>query len=366
MLALPLGPASAAHNSGNVPMMKPHLFIGSSRERLPIARALKATLEGVDVTVWDEAPEFGMNDAILDGLIKAGEVYDFALLVFGQDDCTMMGSNAVATVRDNVIFELGLFMGRLGKGRALWLSPAGSKAPHLSTDLGGIVHLEYDEPDLADDAAIAKALAATRNKVQRHIASGGCRTDVTGNVIPMRQALCLASSQYSQTRFQQDLEYIHSFFSKEEVTSAQGVTADSFADYFGPDRRWDIVHLGLFVDKENQHLILDRSSSPGAVTEALGLQAIEGMIKDCGAALVVIITCDSLRFGEQLARFTNVIAGHQAIAPSAAISWAKVFYRALSVGTPLSKAFDHAQDAADPGLVLLARRDIRFVRQARP
>ena len=38
------------------------------------------------------------------------------------------------------------------------------------------------------------------------------------------------------------------------------------------------------------------------------------MIKECGASLVVIITCDSLKFGEQLARFTNVIAGHQAIA----------------------------------------------------
>jgi hypothetical protein len=62
-------------------------------------------------------------------------------------------------------------------------------------------------------------------------------------------------------------------------------------------------------------------------------------------------------------RLTNVIVGHQAIAPSAAISWAKVFYRALSLGVPLSKAFDSAQDAADPGLMLLARRDIRFIRQ---
>jgi len=88
------------------------------------------------------------------------------------------------------------------------------------------------------------------------------------------------------------------------------------------------------------------------------------MTKDCGAALVVIITCDSLRFGEQLARFTNVIAGHQAIAPSNALSWAKVFYQALSVGMSLSQAFDKAQDAADPGLVLLARKDIRFRRDA--
>ena len=342
--------------------MKPTLFIGSSSTRLPIARAVKSVIaDFADVTVWDEAPEFGINEAILDGLIKAADVYDFALLVFGQDDCTMMGTESVPTVRDNVIFELGLFMGRLGKGRAWWLSPTGSKAPRLSTDLGGIVHLEYDEPGLMDVTAITQALAATREKIQRQIGLLGRRTDVTGNVVPMRQALCLASSQYSQTRFQQDLEHIHSFFSREEVTSEQGVTADRFEDYFAPNRRWDIVHLGLFVDKETQQMLFDAPSGGGR--EALRLQAIEGMIKDCGAALVVIITCDSLKFGEQLARFTDVIVGHQAIAPSAAISWAKVFYRALSLGVPLSKAFDKAQDATDPGLMLLARRDIRFVRQ---
>ena len=72
------------------------------------------------------------------------------------------------------------------------------------------------------------------------------------------------------------------------------------------------------------------------------------------------ITCDSLRFGEQLARFTNVIAGHQAIAPGAALDWAKVFYQALSYGEALSQAFYKAQDAADPGLILMARSDICF------
>ena len=340
--------------------MKPTLFIGSSRQRLAVARGLQRLLGDVaEVTVWDEAPQFAMNDAVLDGLIKVGDTYDFALLLFGQDDCTMMGSNVVPTVRDNVIFELGLFMGRLGKGRALWVSPSGPKAPHLASDLGGIVHLEIDEPDLADHAAIAQALTVTVDKLQRHIVSLGHRTDLTANVVPMRQALCLASSQYSQARFQEDIAHIHSFFSPEKVTSEQGVTAERFVDYFAPDRRWDIVHLGLFVDKSNEHMRFD-----GRETE-LGVQAVEGMIKDCGAALVVIITCDSLRFGEQLARFTNVVAGHQAIAPSAAISWAKVFYRDLSSGMSLTKAFDRAQDTVDPGLVLLARRDVRFALEGR-
>lgn len=90
-----------------------------------------------------------------------------------------------------------------------------------------------------------------------------------------------------------------------------------------------MVHLGLFVDKENQRMLFDPPSGAGEM-EFLRIEAVEGMIKQCGASLVVIITCDSLRFGEQLARFRNVIAGHQAIAPRAALDWAKMFYQALS------------------------------------
>lgn len=309
--------------------MKPTLFIGSSTARLPIARGLKQILEDcADVTVWDEAAQFVLGESILSGLIKVGEVYDFALLVFGQDDSTMMGGVEVPTVRDNVIFELGLFMGHMGPGRAFWLSPKGPKAPHLSSDLEGIIHLEFDEPEMTDATSISGSLVETRDKVYRQITSLGFRTNRTSHVVPMRQALCLASAQYSQARFQQDIEYIHAFFSELEVTSEQGVTADHFQDYFSPNRFWDIVHLALFVDKENQRLLFDTPSATGD-RESLRIQAVEGMIKDCGAELVVIITCDSLKFGEQLARFTNVIAGHQAIKPSSALSWAKVFYRSL-------------------------------------
>jgi len=344
--------------------MKPTLFIGSSTKRLPIAHGLKDILtDCAEITVWDEAPEFVMGESILNGLTKVGALYDFALLVFGQDDVTMMSGVEFPTVRDNVIFELGLFMGNMGTGRAFWLSPRGSRAPYLSSDLEGIVHLEFDEPEMTNLTTVLASLHETRDKVYRQINSLGFRTNRTSHLVPMRRALCLASSQYSQKRFQQDLEYIHAFFSKPEVTSEQGVTAEHFQDYFRPGNVWDVVHLGLFVDKENQRMLFDTASGIGN-RESLPIQSIEGMIKDCGASLVVIITCDSLKFGEQLARFTNVIAGHQAIAPSSALSWAKVFYQALSVGMPLFHAFDRAQDAADPGLVLLARRDIRFRRSA--
>jgi|SoiMethySBSTD1v2_1073268.scaffolds.fasta_scaffold11743_10 Predicted nucleotide-binding protein containing TIR -like domain len=340
--------------------MKPTLFIGSSTERLPVARALKEVLtDCADVTVWKEAPEFVPGDSLLAGLIKIGQLYDFALLVFGQDDCTMMSDMPCANVRDNVLFELGLFIGHMGRDRALWLSPRGSKAPTVPDDLKGIVYVDYDETDLKDDKGLLNSLAEARPKIYQRIKNLGLRNDV----VPMRRALCLASSAYEKSQFKQDLDQIHHFFSEGEVTAKQGVTVADFYEYFSPGRKWDMVHLGLYVDSENRNLLLDTDSGSGR--QSLSIQNVGRMIKDCGAQLVVIITCDSLTFSEQLARFTAVIAGHQKIDPFSAIQWAKVFYKALSVEMTLFEAFDKAQDETDPGLVLLARKDIRFRRISR-
>ena len=121
---------------------KHRFFIGSSTERLPVARGLKRSLSDCgDARVWDEAPEFALGESTLDGMIKVGNVSDFALLVFGPDDSSIIRGSEHLTPRDNVIFELGLLMGTIGRGRALWLSPRGSKAPYTLSDLDGIMHL---------------------------------------------------------------------------------------------------------------------------------------------------------------------------------------------------------------------------------
>ena len=101
----------------------------------------------------------------------------------------------------------------------------------------------------------------------------------------MRQALCLASKQYAQARFEKDIEYIHRFFSENKVTSERGVTADHFHDYFAPGRSWDIVHLGLFVDQENQRMLFDPPSGAGEM-EFLRIEAHDSL---CNA---VVSACE--------------------------------------------------------------------------
>jgi hypothetical protein len=269
----------------------------------------------------------------------------------------MMSDKPCASVRDNVLFELGLFIGHMGRERALWVSPRGAKAPTVPDDLKGIVYLDFDEPELTNHRDLLRSLDETRRRIFTRIDELGFRNEV----VPMKRALCLASSEYEQARFQQDLDQIHHFFSKGEVTAKQGVTVKDFYEYFSPEKKWDMIHLGLYVDPENQNLLLDTGSEDGG-RQSLSINKVKGMFKDCGARLVVVITCDSLTFSEQLARFTAVIAGHQNIDAFSAIQWAKVFYKALSLEMTLFQAFDKAQDDTDPGLVLLARKDIRFRR----
>src|SRR6185436_7768050 len=126
-------------------MSKPRLFIGSSSEGLPIAEAVQGNLwRDVEVTLWSQGvfePSRGSLESILGKL----DDQDFGLFVFSADDVTLMRGEANATIRDNVLFELGIFIGRLGRERCYFLVPDGlNEKLHLPTDLAGISPLLYE------------------------------------------------------------------------------------------------------------------------------------------------------------------------------------------------------------------------------
>src|SRR5688572_13507049 len=96
---------------------RPSVFIGSSGEGDKIAMAVEVILNDVaDVTRWKNGV-FGLGQGTLEALIKAAEEYDFAVLVLTPDDVTTSRGSVENSPRDNVLFELGLFMGRLGRDR---------------------------------------------------------------------------------------------------------------------------------------------------------------------------------------------------------------------------------------------------------
>src|SRR5437588_338970 len=105
-------------------MPKPSLFIGSSNEGLDFARAVRASLSDVAETVlWNDGV-FSLGRTFIESLIAAVSRFDFAALVLTPDDQMIVRTTTRSALRDNIVFELGLFMGRIGRERTFIVRPA--------------------------------------------------------------------------------------------------------------------------------------------------------------------------------------------------------------------------------------------------
>ena len=95
---------------------RPALFIGSSTQGLDVARAVEFNLkDDADVTLWSSGV-FGLSHGTLQSLVAALDRFDFAVLVLTPDDLLSSHDVVSQAPRDNVLFELGLFMGRFDEG----------------------------------------------------------------------------------------------------------------------------------------------------------------------------------------------------------------------------------------------------------
>ena len=99
-----------------VSTVRPKLFVGClSQGGMDVARRLQEELSSeVEVIIWNQGV-FKPVESYLESLTKACCAFDFAALVLSPDDTVLSGAAAGQFVhRHNVLFDLGLFMGRLG------------------------------------------------------------------------------------------------------------------------------------------------------------------------------------------------------------------------------------------------------------
>ena len=147
--------------------MKPVLFVGSSSESLEVAYATQENLEDcTQVIVWTQGL-FDLSRNFLDSLLDTLDETEFGLFVFAPDDLIRIRGHAVETTRDNVIFELGLFIGRLGRERTFIIMPKDIMDLHLPSDLLGINTATFARPE--NPRLLVGALGAACNKVRRAI-----------------------------------------------------------------------------------------------------------------------------------------------------------------------------------------------------
>jgi predicted nucleotide-binding protein len=171
----------------------PSVFIGSSSGALPAAKRVKIALLGSRgrprrVRLWTDPDVFLLSKTILTTLVAESKGSDFGVLVGGADDKILRKQlspkgkteshgkassrgNRLANgevrevIRDNVIFEFGLFSGALGLDRSFLLVPWHEK-PKLPVDVDGMIHLEYR---LDQMAPAVRRLKLQLSRVERSV-----------------------------------------------------------------------------------------------------------------------------------------------------------------------------------------------------
>jgi hypothetical protein len=132
-------------------MRKKRIFIGSSSEGIDLAESAKTILEkDFEITIWNEniwdKSVFKLNQNFLSDLLKASLQYDFGLLIGTSDDKVEYRGTEVMQPRDNVLFELGLFMGRLGLSKCAFVVSEDLK---ILSDIHGISLARFENGNVS-------------------------------------------------------------------------------------------------------------------------------------------------------------------------------------------------------------------------
>ena len=121
---------------------RPIVFVGSSTIGLDAAHAVQHQLQSLrnvaQVRIWNELVD-SISQGILESLVSKLPTFDFGVLIFTPDDPIRSGGEDLFAVRDNVLVELGLCIGRLTRERTFVLAADDVKLK-IPSDLGGIIY----------------------------------------------------------------------------------------------------------------------------------------------------------------------------------------------------------------------------------
>jgi len=148
-------------------MHKPKIFIGSSKIGYSTAQKVKACLEkDNDCYLWQDPGVWEINKSTFENLLRMASYFDFGVFIATADDLTLTNDKIVIEPRDNVILEMALFLGALGRNKSFLLVEEGIKLP---SDFSGIYMPRFDAKD---DDTIENACREVADKIQEHFALG--------------------------------------------------------------------------------------------------------------------------------------------------------------------------------------------------
>lgn len=127
------------------------IFLGSSSEAVNDMLDVGYILEqlGNKVLPWNQSGQgiFTPNENTIDSLIAITKRVQAAVFIFNEQDMVWHHNalKACRKVRDNVLFEYGLFCGALGKSNVCFVCKGN---PTMASDLDGITYIDGNAGDI--------------------------------------------------------------------------------------------------------------------------------------------------------------------------------------------------------------------------
>lgn len=221
---------------------RPSVFVGSSTEGVSVAKAIQVGLdESCQVELWSQGP-FGLSEGTLESLMASANRFDFAVLVVSTDDLLVSRGEVHASPRDNVLFELGLFIGRLGRERTFIVYDR-ANPPKLPSDLAGITAATFQPHDSGN---IQAAVGAACAKVEQAIRRLGPR--------PGTRLSRLSQATESFQHLSADAQQLLSLLARSRAVELD-IIAEQFGAFIEPDKlkliRRDLADLEQKVSKRS-------------------------------------------------------------------------------------------------------------------
>jgi CRP/FNR family transcriptional regulator, cyclic AMP receptor protein len=150
------------------PNPEPVLFIGCSTEAVALANEIQLGLkhDPFEVVVWPNGI-FGPSGTAFQSLENMARRSDFSAFVISPDDIVFSRGHEEPAPRDNVVFELGLFMGQLACERVFLIREQDTDVK-IPSDLLGLTAVTYtSSPTRTIEAIIAPVCHDLRKTIVR-------------------------------------------------------------------------------------------------------------------------------------------------------------------------------------------------------
>ncbi len=125
-----------------------------------------------EVTIWHQGL-FGLSQGNLESLVDRLADFDFAVLVLTPDDVTASRDTVQQSPRDNVLLELGMFIGSIGRERTFIVYDRGANMK-LPTDLAGVTAATFQQHSTGN---LQASLGAATTQIETAVIRFGKRME---------------------------------------------------------------------------------------------------------------------------------------------------------------------------------------------